>query len=157
MYRYLEPFRRDSRVWQTDGQTEPLLAIARYNDPRWKYLLVASCHADLTTTIFSVVSMCTCNGDCRLQGVIVHASICRVVGTADRLLFPLMLSLLLGKPAPCVTPVNSSKSGGYVAGCLHLTTPVSSPWVVSPSSLYSSSLSTSFYESFTVHSRATVF
>jgi len=29
--RYLEPFRRDSRVWQTDGRTDILVANAALN------------------------------------------------------------------------------------------------------------------------------
>jgi len=37
-FRYLEPFRRGLRVYEcdgrTDGQKEPPLAIARFNDPR---------------------------------------------------------------------------------------------------------------------------
>ena len=32
MFRYLEPFRRGSRMWQTYRQTEPVLAIATANN-----------------------------------------------------------------------------------------------------------------------------
>jgi len=33
-FRYFEPFRRRSRVWRTDGQTEPPSATARSKDAR---------------------------------------------------------------------------------------------------------------------------
>jgi len=33
-FRYLEPFMRHHEVTDTDGQTEPPLALSRSNDPR---------------------------------------------------------------------------------------------------------------------------